>query len=79
VSDDADRHDMQAGVAGAEAGADAGAPVTGHPQVDEVLASLDGVEQLTLADQVAVLERAHQRLRGALDGAVEAGAHGHGA
>ena len=54
-------------------------PQSGHPEVDEVLASLDGLTQLPLAAQVGVLERAHERLRGALDGAVEADVPGHGA
>jgi hypothetical protein len=38
----------------------------GHPLVDQVLASLDGVEQQPVADHVAVFESAHLRLREAL-------------
>jgi hypothetical protein len=73
--------DLRADV-GPDEGADEGADETagsetGHLEVDEVLASLDGVTQLPLADQVAVLERAHERLRGALDSAVRADAPGH--
>jgi hypothetical protein len=84
VSDDAEQHGMPADVPAdpaADPGADAhvGRPQTGHPEVDEVLASLDGLTQLPLAAQVAVLERAHERLRGALDGAVDADVPGHGA
>jgi hypothetical protein len=39
---------------------------TGHPGVDSVLASLDGLADLPGADQVAVYESAHEALRAAL-------------
>lgn len=48
--------------------AEAAEPVrTGHPQVDEVLASLDGLDDRPVDEHVAVFERAHDALRGALD------------
>jgi hypothetical protein len=43
--------------------ADAG---TGHPLVDQVLASLDTLEHQPVADHVRVFEAAHLRLREAL-------------
>ena len=39
---------------------------TGHPAVDEVLASLTGLEHRPVAEHVAVFETAHDRLRAAL-------------
>jgi hypothetical protein len=39
---------------------------TGHPSVDDVLASLDGVEDLPVAERVAVFEAAHDGFRRAL-------------
>ena len=39
---------------------------TGHPLVDEVLASLDDLEHQPVADHVPVFEAAHLRLREAL-------------
>ena len=51
----------------------------GHPVVDEVLASMAGLEDRPAVEHVAVFEAAHDRLRGALS---EAGDHvegtGHG-
>lgn len=44
------------------------AEATGHPMVDEVLASLDGLDALPVADHVAVFRGAHQRLHEALTG-----------
>lgn len=41
---------------------------TGNEAVDEVLASMDGLSDLPLEEHVTVFERAHERLRGALDG-----------
>lgn len=41
-------------------------PATGDRLVDEVLASLDGLADRPLAEHVAVLETAHERLRNAL-------------
>jgi hypothetical protein len=78
VGDDEGQHGMHDGpVDGPADGAEGGSPETGHPEVDEVLSSLDGVSQLSLAEQVAVLERAHERLRGALDSAVRTDAPGY--
>ncbi|MBD8869272.1 hypothetical protein [Nocardioides donggukensis] len=42
-------------------------PVTGHAEVDAVLASLSGLEEAEVATHVATFEQAHERLRGALD------------
>ncbi len=39
---------------------------TGDPAVDEVLASLEGLDARPLAEHVAVFEAAHDRLRAAL-------------
>jgi hypothetical protein len=40
---------------------------TGQPEVDAVLASLDGLADRPVAEHVAVFEQAHERLRRALD------------
>jgi hypothetical protein len=40
---------------------------TGNPEVDGVLDSMDGLDDLPVDDHVAVFERAHEVLRGALD------------
>lgn len=40
---------------------------TGHAAVDEVLVGLDGLDEADVAAHVAVFERAHEQLRGALD------------
>ncbi len=39
---------------------------TGRPEVDAVLASLDGLADTPLEEHVAVFEAAHERLRAAL-------------
>jgi hypothetical protein len=41
-------------------------PATGHAVVDEVLASLNGLDSLPAAEHVAVFELAQERLRDAL-------------
>jgi hypothetical protein len=41
---------------------------TGVDEVDEVLASVEGVDDTDVADHPAVFEAAHDRLRSALDG-----------
>ena len=41
---------------------------SGNDVVDDVLASLEALPELPLDDHVAVFERAHEQLRGALDG-----------
>jgi hypothetical protein len=47
---------------------DAHEPVrTGVPAVDGVLADVDAAADLPVDEQVAVFERAHEGLRGALD------------
>lgn len=45
----------------------AGSERTGVPAVDRVLAEVETVTQLPVADRVAVFERAHEGLRRALD------------
>ena len=42
---------------------------TGHPAVDEVLRSLDGLADRPVSEHVAVFEAAHEGLRGALSDA----------
>lgn len=44
---------------------------TGNETVDAVLASLEQLDELPAADNVAVFESAHDRLRGALSAAGE--------
>lgn len=45
----------------------AGSERTGVPAVDRVLAEVESVTQLPVAERVAVFERAHEGLRRALD------------
>ena len=40
---------------------------TGVPEVDRVLAEIESVVELPVADRVEVFERAHERLRRALE------------
>lgn len=47
---------------------DSETPRTGNATVDEVLEELDGLADLPLEDHVPVFERAHEKLRSALDG-----------
>ncbi|MCL2468316.1 MAG: hypothetical protein FWF02_10675 [Micrococcales bacterium] len=44
----------------------ASVPRTGDPEVDAVLADLAGLGDLPLAEQVGLLDDAHQRLQGRL-------------
>jgi len=46
-------------------------PATGHEAVDAVVASLTALDDLPVADHVAVFERAHETLRRALTDAGE--------
>jgi hypothetical protein len=39
---------------------------TGHPEVDRVVASLDGLDERPVSEHVAVFEAAHDTLRNAL-------------
>lgn len=41
---------------------------TGHPEVDAVVSSLDGLDEQPVADHVAVFEQAHEALRRTLAG-----------
>jgi hypothetical protein len=41
---------------------------TGVEEVDEVIASLQGLDERPIEEHPAVFERAHERLRQALDG-----------
>ncbi len=45
----------------------AGTERTGVPAVDQVLAEVESVSALPVAEHVAVFERAHEQLRRALD------------
>lgn len=56
--------------ADATEGADDG-EVTGHPAVDAVLASLEGLEKSPVGEHVPVFESAHDALRRALNDAGE--------
>jgi hypothetical protein len=40
---------------------------TGNEAVDEVLDALDGLDRAPISEHVAVYEKAHEQLRGALD------------
>ena len=51
--------------AAGETGPDSVEP-TGHPVVDDVVASLAGLEDRPVSEHVEVFESAHDRLRGAL-------------
>lgn len=42
---------------------------TGHPAVDEVLRSLDALDDAPVDEHVGVFERAHEQLRRTLQGA----------
>ena len=63
-ADDADAADQ--GVEGLVAPGD-DELTTGDPRVDEVLASMDALHQLPVAEHAGVFERAHERLRAALE------------
>ena len=71
--DDAHQSDDEGveGVEGVEArpgeDVDATAVRTGDPRVDDVLASLDGLDERPVGEHAAVFERAHDQLRAALD------------
>jgi hypothetical protein len=58
------------GTAGRHAG-DGDVETTGHPAVDAVLASLDGLDEHPVGEHVAVFESAHDALRRALNDAGE--------
>ena len=45
---------------------------TGVEEVDEVLASVEDLDETAVDEHVAVFEDAHDRLRGALDGQTDA-------
>jgi len=55
--------DVASGTSGEEIGA---VESTGHPVVDEVLASLEGLDHRPVDEHVPVFEAAHDRLRGVL-------------
>lgn len=57
---------------------DAATERTGDPAVDAVLAEVESVGLLPVAEQVAVYERAHDRLRRALDATEKDAASGPG-
>jgi hypothetical protein len=46
---------------------------TGHPEVEAVVSSLDDLDDLPVADHVAVFEQAHESLRRTLVGAGQDG------
>jgi len=49
---------------------------TGHPDVDAVVSSVRGLDDLPVAEHVAAFERAHESLRRTLVGAGEDGRPG---
>lgn len=51
---------------------------TGHPVVDEVLTSLEQLDQAPVSEHVAVFEQAHEQLRRALSEAGDPAAGGSG-
>ena len=51
-------------------------PVTGHEQVDRVLAEVDTLTERALEDHLEVFTRAHESLRGALQGHAASPAEG---
>lgn len=55
---DLERHDLESGP---------DEVTTGVSEVDAVLASLDGLDDRPVAEHVEVFEKAHERLRRALD------------
>ena len=66
ADDDAESDDQ--GVEGRVREDAAAAPVrTGDPRVDEVLTSLDGLDERPVGEHAEVFERAHEQLRAALD------------
>ena len=46
---------------------DLGAPTTGVPAVDQVIADVDHLDEVPLDEHLEVFERAHESLRAALD------------
>jgi hypothetical protein len=64
VGQDLDRSDLE-GLDGVEGGPEES--TTGVGEVDAVLASLDGLDGRPVAEHVEVFEKAHERLRRALD------------
>jgi hypothetical protein len=69
--DDADTPDGISEQAADHTEAAAGTESSGHPAVDAVLASLEGLEERPVAEHVAIFEDAHDALRGALNDAGE--------
>lgn len=63
-----EQHDEQAS-AEHEDGDTSAVPTTGHPAVDEVLRSLEGLESRPVDEHVAAFEEAHDRMRRALSSA----------
>lgn len=62
-----DGHDV-----GQEAGQEIAEPErSGVDEVDQVLDSVQGLDDVPIDDHVAVFESAHERLRGALDGSTD--------
>ena len=66
--DDDDAESDDEGVEGrAREDVDAAPVRTGDPRVDEVLTSLDGLDERPVSEHAEVFERAHEQLRAALD------------
>lgn len=65
--DTGERADDVAATVDVAAGEGWDAPGTGVPAVDDVLASVQALDDRPVAEHVAVFEQAHERLRRALD------------
>jgi len=66
VTHDAEDGSSVSTVGAANAGEAGGPPSTGHPEVDAVLASLEGLQDKPVEEHAAVFEAAHDRLRAVL-------------
>ncbi|HET7357721.1 MAG TPA: hypothetical protein VFJ09_13700 [Nocardioidaceae bacterium] len=66
VEEQVEQPHEQQGPGPEERDTDRPAAPTGHPRVDEVIASLDRLDELAVSEHVAVFEAAHAGLRDAL-------------
>jgi hypothetical protein len=65
--DEAEGSDQQGVEGRLDESGPAGEERTGNPQVDEVLESLAGLDERPVSEHAEVFEKAHERLRAALD------------
>ena len=76
VTHDAEDGSSVSTVGAASAEQPGGLPSTGHPEVDAVLASLEGLQDKPVEEHAAVFEAAHDRLRAVLSEGADAPAGG---